>query len=134
MSKSGWLDRLAKAAEQRAEPTAEPRLQRASPEAPARSAPKPKQKPVVQLTWFQTRPASEGGDPGAVEPVFYSVVDGVLRIHKDEDGERTAHMHELREGEDPKQVASRIGKQRWLKSDPPDDFNRKLNYRGPSIA
>jgi hypothetical protein len=142
MSKSSWLDRLGKAAEQRAKPAeqkaksiAEPRPQRASPEAPAKSAPKPKQKPVVQMTWFQTRPASEGGDPGAVNPVFYSVVDGVLRVHRDETGERNMFVHELQPGEDPKQVAARIGKQAWLESDGPlNDFNRPLNYRGPSIA
>jgi hypothetical protein len=142
MSKSSWLDRLGKAAEQRAKPAeqkaksiAEPRPQRASPEAPAKSAPKPKHKPVVQMTWFQTRPASEGGDLGAVEEVFYSVVDGLLRVHKDRAGERTAHVHELQPGEDPRQVAARIGKQDWLaNSDERSDFNRPLNYRGPSIA
>jgi hypothetical protein len=142
MSKSSWLDRLGKAAEQRAKPAeqkaksiAESRPQRASTEAPAKSAPKPKQKPVVQMTWFQTRPASEGGDPGAVNPVFYSVVDGVLRVHRDETGGRNMFVHELQPGEDPKQVAARIGKQSWLESDEPfNDFNRPLNYRGPSIA
>jgi hypothetical protein len=133
MSKSSWLDRLGKAAEQRAEPTAEPRLQRASPKAPAKSAPKPKQKPVVQMTWFQTRPASEGGDLGAVEPVYYSIVDGVLRVHRDPAGEGTAHAHELQPGEDPKQVAARIGKQDWLlqSDEVSSDFNRPLYPRRP---
>ena len=133
MSKSSWLDRLAKAAEAtQPKPIAEPRLQRASPEAPAKSAPKPKQKPVVQMTWFQTRPASGGGDLGAVEAVFYSVDGATLRIHPDESGERTIHTHTLASEECPKQVAARIGKQRWLKSDgPSSSFNRPFNWPKP---
>jgi hypothetical protein len=141
MSKSSWLDRLGKAAEQRAKPAeqkaksiAEPRPQRASPEVPAKFAPKPKQKPVVQMTWFQTRPASEGGDLGAVEAVYYFVSDGVVTVC-DELGERVFGAHGLAPDEDAKRAAVRIAKQLWLEGrEGPSHFHRPLRLRRPGIA
>jgi hypothetical protein len=136
MSKSSWLDRLGKAAEAaQLKPIAELSPPRPAPKAQPVKVKRPKTKPVVHMASFQIRPSSDD-DPGAIELVYYSIDDGLLRIH-DETGERTVHEHHLAPGEDAKRAAVRLARAAWLEeraANGPPNFNRSLRLRPTGIA
>jgi hypothetical protein len=96
----------------------------------------PKPPPKVFTVFFDVEHARpDRGDPGRVEQVFYSTDGTTLSIHHDASGERTVATRQLGPEECPKQVAARIGKQAWLRSDgPSSEFNRPLRWPKPGIA
>jgi hypothetical protein len=72
----------------------------------------------------------ERGDPGAVE-VGYYIVKGRDLTMCDESGKPMARPHRLGPDDEPRAIAGRLTRERWLKSDGGSNFNRKLHY-GPS--
>jgi hypothetical protein len=80
--------------------------------------------PTINETYFQTRGQS-GNDMGAVEPVFYIVVDDMVKLC-DEHGRLTGKNCKLEPGDDAKRVASRLGRQAWSARGGESDFNRQL--------
>ncbi|WP_420971525.1 hypothetical protein [Bradyrhizobium sp. B120] len=104
------------------------------PEVPARPRAIPAQpKPEIKHCWMQTRqPDYERGDEGNVEPIYYSVSDGVLTMH-DESG-KPSGRRTLVDGEDPRFAAIRLRREALQRENSGSDFNRPLNYPGPSVA
>lgn len=93
--------------------------------------------PEVKQVPFQTR-APRDGDCGEIGVAYYSVTDGVVTMH-DESGNVTSLAgqpirYRLRDGEDPRHVASRFGKQAWIKACGESDFGRPINYGPLGIA
>jgi hypothetical protein len=88
---------------------------------------KPAVEPEIKSLWVQTVAPREG-DPGAVEPGFYSVTGGVVTMH-DEQGRPTGNTHRLRPGDDPRQIAHVMTREARLKSRDESNFNRPLNYQ-----
>jgi len=93
------------------------------------AAPIDRPAPEIKIVWFQTR-APRNGDAGGTEAGFYSVAGDVLTM-RTEDGKPTGKTHRLAAGEDARQIAGRLAKEAWLKSQGGGgDFNRPLRY-GP---
>jgi hypothetical protein len=76
------------------------------------------------------RGADRPDDPGAAEPVFYFVEDGILSMC-DENGKPTGKGTALGPDNDPRRVAGRL-KLAALNERP--DFNRRLNYQPLGVA
>jgi hypothetical protein len=91
----------------------------------------PRPKPEIKTVWMQTRAPRDEGDPGAAEPGFYSVADGVVTMH-DENGKPTGQRQELGPNDDPHLIAGRLKRAAWLNTN--SDFNRRLRYPPLSIA
>ncbi|SEB94847.1 hypothetical protein [Bradyrhizobium erythrophlei] len=103
------------------------------PEVPARPRALTTPKPEIKHCWVQTRrPDYERGDEGNVEPVYYSVSDGVLSMH-DEKG-RSTGQQALADGEDPRLVAMRLRWEAWQRTNAGSDFNRPLVYSKSGMA
>lgn len=99
--------------------------------APAQEPAKTRQpKPEIKTLWFQTA-GPHDGDAGGCEPGFYSVADGVVTMH-DESGNPTGKTQRLGPDDDARQIAGRLARASWLKSDAP--FNRPLNYPTIGVA
>jgi hypothetical protein len=75
----------------------------------------------------------ERGDPGAVE-VGYYIVNGRDLTMTDENGRPMAKPRRLAADEDPHVIAGRLTRERWLKTDGGNNFNRPLKYQPLGIA
>jgi hypothetical protein len=64
---------------------------------------------------------------GEIAPGFYSVSEGILRIH-DEDGRTTGKEHRLGPDDDERLIAGRMARAAWEKARGQTDLNRPLNY------
>jgi hypothetical protein len=117
----GWLDALERRARQAVG------VVPAAP-APARQPAKPQPTPVIKTVWMQTAPARSPDYPGAAEPGFYSVTDGVLTMH-DESGKPTGQRQQLGPADDPHRIAGRLRLEAWRKATGESNFNRRLDYR-----
>jgi hypothetical protein len=103
-----------------------------APVAPVRKPPAPtRAKPEVKSVWVQTAGPIGPGDPGAAEPAFYFVSDGVLNLC-DDDGKPTRHTHQLKPSDDPCRIAGRLKRAALALTH--SDFNRRLNYQPLGIA
>jgi hypothetical protein len=102
------------------------------PTRPVRAAVPRKPKIEIKETWFQTRPSSED-DPGEIEAVFYSVADGVLRLHN-ADGKPIDKEYRLAPGDDARTAARRLARAAWQHGRGEGDFNRPLSYARHGIA
>jgi hypothetical protein len=120
----GWLDALERRAR---EATG---IAPVAP-APARQPAKPQPDPDIKSVWVQTSAPIGAGDPGAAEPAFYFVSDGVLTLC-DEHGKPERQTHQLKPDEDPRRIAGRLKKAALAMTQ--SDFNRRLNYQRLSIA
>ncbi len=117
----GWLDTLQRRGEQaRGEP---------EPVRQIVSAPRPQ--PEIKSVFVETRRPYGPGDTGAGVAVFYSVQDGVLTIR--DEGGKPKKTYFLKDGEDPRHAAHRIGRSSLIDADP-IGFNRPLNLPPLSIA
>jgi hypothetical protein len=100
----GWLDALERRARE---------ATGIAPVAPVRAIQTPtRAKPEVKSVWVQTAAPIGPGDPGAAEPAFYFVSDGVLTLC-DEDGKPERQTHELKPDEDPRRIAGRLKRRHW---------------------
>jgi hypothetical protein len=117
----GWLDALERRAR---EATGIATVVSVSP-TPTRA------KPEVKSVWVQTAAPIGPGDPGAAEPAFYFVSDGVLTLC-DEHGKPERQTHQLKPDEDPRRIAGRLKKAALALTH--SDFNRRLNYRTAGVA
>jgi hypothetical protein len=90
--------------------------------------------PEIQTVIISTcyaRP--ELGDPGAVEIGYYFVSGRDLTMC-DESGKPMARPRRLGPDDDPRVIAGRLTRERWLKSDGGSGFNRQLSYSPSGIA
>lgn len=87
----------------------------------------------IKTVWITTRYPVGEGDPGAVEPGYYSVEQGMLTLH-DEQGRPVAGPRRLNSSEDPHVIAGRLTRERWLRTNDTKGFNRPLNYRSLGLA
>ena len=125
-----WLDKLL-AEFDRAPDPAPAALEGSPPDLPARQRQDGPE--IILSTWVQTRAPRDAGDPGACEPVWYSVVDGVVML-TDESGKPTGDKHPLSPGDDASQVAGRLALAAIKKAWGETDFNRPLGYQRIGIA
>jgi hypothetical protein len=88
-------------------------------------------KPEVQSVWVQTAAPRLPEYPGAAEPAFYFVSDGVLTLC-DEHGKPERQTHQLKPDEDPRRIAGRLKKAALALTH--SDFNRRLNYPSAGVA
>jgi hypothetical protein len=120
----GWLDALERRARE---------ATGIAPVAPVRATQTPtRAKPEVQSVWVQTAAPRGPGDPGAAEPAFYFVSDGVLNLC-DEQGRPSGKSVALGSGDDPRRIAGRLKLEAWQKEQG-GGFNRRLNYQLLGIA
>lgn len=90
--------------------------------------------PEVKTVIIQTGHAHpERADPGAVE-VGHFVVSGRDLTMTDEKGKPMARPHRLGPDDDPRVIAGRLTRERWLKTSGASDFNRRIRYRALGIA
>jgi hypothetical protein len=75
----------------------------------------------------------ELGDPGSVEIGHY-FVSGRDLIMCDQSGKPMAKPHRLGPDDDPRVIAGRLTRARWLKSDGGSGFSRQIHYRPLGIA
>ena len=116
-----WLDALERRAREAVGPAAAAR-----PRVPARI----QAKPEIRSFWMQTAPARLPDYPGAAEPVFYLVENGVVTLC-DETGKSTGTGMATGPS-DPKSIAA-ILKRARLDSQG-GNFNRPLSYQPLGIA
>src|SRR5215216_6710413 len=93
----------------------------AEPIAPSALKPARQPKPEIETVWVQTS-ASLGspGDPGAAEPAFYFVTDGLLAMC-DSTGKPSGKTYRLAADDDERRIAGRLWLQVWRKDE--SDFN-----------
>jgi hypothetical protein len=115
----GWLDALERRARE-AVGSVPPK-----PSVPARV----QAKPEIQSFWMQTAAARLPDFPGAAEPVFYFVSNGVVMLC-DESGKSTGKAMALGPN-DPQSIASIL---RRANTNDDANFNRRLNYRPLGIV
>lgn len=97
---------------------------------PAAAPPRPN--PEIKSVFVQTR-GRGGTDAGAGRWVFYSVQDGILTMHDDQG--KQVGVHALADGEDPRHMAYRIGREKiFTGDDGPAGFNRSLYYPPQSVV
>jgi hypothetical protein len=119
----GWLDALERRARE---------ATGIAPVAPVRKLPAPTSaKPEVQSCWVQIVAPRLPEYPGAAEPAFYFVSDGVLTLC-DEDGKPTRHAQQLMPTDDPRRIAGRLKKAALAMTQ--SDFDRRLYYRPLGIV
>jgi hypothetical protein len=119
----GWLDALERRAREAAG---------IAPVAPERKPSTPTHaKPEVKSVWVQTAAPRLPEYPGAAEPAFYFVSDGVLTLC-DEHGKPERQTHRLKPDEDPRRIAGRLKKAALALTH--SDFNRRINYGPLGIA
>lgn len=122
----GWLDALERRAREAVG------VVPAAP-GPARQPAKPQPTPVIKTVWVQTAAPASPEDPGAAEPGFYSVTDGVLTMH-DESGKPIGKPYRLNEGDNPHIITGRLKLEAWRKEQGAANFNRRLTYQPIGIA
>jgi hypothetical protein len=87
--------------------------------------------PEIQTVIISTGYARpELGDPGAVEIGYYFVAGRDLTLC-DESGKPMARPHRLGPDDNPRVIAGRLTRERWLRTDGGTNFNRRIHY-GPS--
>ena len=124
---ASWLDTLLDRGNE-AKRTAQPAASERLPAAPRQP------EPEINQVWFQTHaPIPERGDPGAVQAAFYSVADGLLRMH-DANGKPTGKVQQLAPDEDARRVAGRLGHAAWTATKGQSAFNRPLSYPRSGVA
>jgi hypothetical protein len=116
-----WLDALRERGMQ-AKRLADPALMPAEPRQP---------KPEIKSVWVQTCASLGPGDPGAAEPAFYFVADGVLTMC-DSTGKPTGKTNRLAADDHERRIAGRLWLQVWRKDE--SEFNRRLNYPRSAVA
>jgi hypothetical protein len=121
----GWLDALERRAREAVG------VVPAAP-APARQPAKPQPAPAIKSVWVQTSAPIGPGDPGAAEPAFYFVSDGVLNLC-DEQGKPSGKSVAVGSGDDPRRIAGRLKLEAWQKEQG-GGFNRRLSYQPSSVA
>ena len=86
--------------------------------------------PEIQMVTIQIRHArTEQGDPCAVEIGYYFVSGRDLTM-TDENGTPMAKPRRLGPDDDPRVIAGRLTRDRWLKTSGGADFNRRI-HSGP---
>lgn len=87
----------------------------------------------LKTVWVTTRQPLDDDDPGAAEPGFYSIADGVVTMHE-ESGKPTGKSQRLTDGDDPHVIARRLTREARLKEAGTSDFNRPLSYPKSGVA
>ncbi|MEH2517790.1 hypothetical protein V1279_003363 [Bradyrhizobium sp. AZCC 1610] len=119
----GWLDALERRARE---------ATGIAPIAPVRATPT-RAKPEVKSIWVQTAAPIGPGDPGAAEPAFYFVSDGVLDLC-DEQGKPSGKSVALGSNDDPRRIAGRLKLEAWQKEQGTGNFNRRFHYSHSGIV
>jgi hypothetical protein len=90
--------------------------------------------PEIQTVIISTGHAHpERGDPGSVE-IGYYFVSGLNLTMCDESGNPIARPHRLGPDDEPRAIAGRLTRERWLKTDGASDFNRRIDYQPLGLA
>jgi hypothetical protein len=90
--------------------------------------------PEIKHVIIQTGQAHpDRGDPGAVEIGHYFVSGRDLTLC-DESGKPMARPHRLGPDDEPRAIAGRLTRERWLKTNGDSDFNRSLSYPDIGLA
>lgn len=90
--------------------------------------------PEIKTVIIQTSYAHpDRGDPGAVQIGYYTVSGRDLTMCT-EAGKPTSRPHRMGPDDDPRALAGRLTRARWLKTDGASDFNRTLHYPPLSVA
>ena len=100
--------------------------------APVRQPAKLQPTPVIKTVWVQTAVPTCPEDPGAAEPAFYFVSDGVLNLC-DEQGRSSDKSVALGSEDDPRRIAGRLRLEAWRKEQG-GDFNSRIHYQSLGIV
>ncbi|HVQ71474.1 MAG TPA: hypothetical protein VMT08_28630 [Bradyrhizobium sp.] len=121
----GWLDALERRARDavRVVPAASVTVRQPGKLQPAH---------VIKTVWVQTAVPTCTEDPGAAEPAFYFVSNGVLNLC-DEQGRSSGKSVALGSEDDPRGIAGRVKLEAWRKQQG-GDFNRRIHYQALGLG